>query len=234
VIALLFAAVVAVEPAPQSLLNFAQLKYNGGNWNPRPHAVRRLLFEVEKRTSIATSHDAVPVTATDARLEQLPFLYWTGEGAPASFDDAAVTALRRYLKAGGMIFIDAVDDAFEQAARRELRRIVPEATVGQIPDEHVLYKTFYLISSHGGRVLKHPYLEGVVEEDRLVVIFSANDHGGAWARDDFGRFEFEVNPGGDAQREMAFRFGINLVMYALCLDYKDDQVHIPFIMRRRR
>jgi hypothetical protein len=24
------------------------------------------------------------------------------------------------------------------------------------------------------------------------------------------------------------------VMYALCLDYKSDQVHVPFIMKRRR
>jgi hypothetical protein len=28
--------------------------------------------------------------------------------------------------------------------------------------------------------------------------------------------------------------GVNLVMYALCLDYKADQVHVPFIMKRRR
>ena len=28
--------------------------------------------------------------------------------------------------------------------------------------------------------------------------------------------------------------GVNLVMYALCLDYKSDQVHVPFIMKRRR
>ncbi len=29
-------------------------------------------------------------------------------------------------------------------------------------------------------------------------------------------------------------WGVNLVMYALCLDYKEDQVHIPFILQRRR
>ena len=37
--------------------------------------------------------------------------------------------------------------------------------------------------------------------------------------------------GGD-QREMAFRLGVNIVMYALCLDYKTDQVHLPSIMER--
>ena len=34
--------------------------------------------------------------------------------------------------------------------------------------------------------------------------------------------------------DLAFRIGVNLVMYSLCLDYKTDQVHVPFIMRRRR
>ena len=28
--------------------------------------------------------------------------------------------------------------------------------------------------------------------------------------------------------------GVNLAMYATCLDYKDDQVHLPFILKRRR
>ena len=43
-----------------------------------------------------------------------------------------------------------------------------------------------------------------------------------------------MTPGGERQREMAFRLGINLMMYAMCLDYKEDQVHIPFILKKRR
>ncbi len=39
-------------------------------------------------------------------------------------------------------------------------------------------------------------------------------------------------PGGEAQREMAYRFGVNLVMYALTGNYKSDQVHVPAILER--
>ena len=53
-------------------------------------------------------------------------------------------------------------------------------------------------------------------------------------RDNYGTWEHECYPGGERQRELAFRLGVNLVMYALCLDYKTDQVHVPFIMKRRR
>jgi len=41
-----------------------------------------------------------------------------------------------------------------------------------------------------------------------------------------------VVPGGEGQRELAYRFGVNLVMYALTGSYKADQVHLPAIMER--
>ena len=42
----------------------------------------------------------------------------------------------------------------------------------------------------------------------------------------------EPVPGGEVQREMALRFGINLVMYALTGNYKTDQVHAPALLER--
>ena len=41
-----------------------------------------------------------------------------------------------------------------------------------------------------------------------------------------------MTPGGERQREMAFRFGINVVMYALTGNYKSDQVHVGAILER--
>ena len=98
----------------------------------------------------------------------------------------------------------------------------------------MLYKTFYLLDHQGGRQIVQPYLEGAPVGNRLAVIYSQNDLGGAWSRDDRGQWELDVVPGGEAQRETAFRLGVNLAMYATCLDYKDDQVHLPFILKRRR
>jgi len=66
------------------------------------------------------------------------------------------------------------------------------------------------------------------------VLLSVDDLGGAWARDSLGNWEHMVTPGGEPQRELAFRLGVNIVMYALCVDYKDDQVHVPFILKRRK
>ena len=56
--------------------------------------------------------------------------------------------------------------------------------------------------------------------------------GAAWALDEQGYPIYPVVPGGERQREMVFRFGVNLAMYALTGNYKADQVHIPAILRR--
>jgi hypothetical protein len=39
-------------------------------------------------------------------------------------------------------------------------------------------------------------------------------------------------PGGEYQREIAVRFGVNVVMYALTGNYKTDQVHIQTLLDR--
>ena len=110
----------------------------------------------------------------------------------------------------------------------------PDKKLAPIPKDHVLYKSFYLIDKPVGRVATSDRMMGVFEDDRLLLVFSPNDLMGAWARDNFGNWEYSVSPGGQRQREMAFRMGINLVMYALCINYKADQVHVPFILRRRQ
>jgi Domain of unknown function (DUF4159) len=64
------------------------------------------------------------------------------------------------------------------------------------------------------------------------VIIGSHDWAGAWAIDEYGQTMFPVLPGGERQREMARRFGVNLVMYALTGNYKTDQVHVPALLER--
>jgi hypothetical protein len=218
-----------------SKLVFGQLRH-GGRWDPRPHALRRLAFEIMDRTSIEAVPQAHPLDADDPQIFHYPFLYLASEGPLPSFSDKQVTTLRRHLTYGGFLLADAADgsDAFDRTLREQLGRVLPGALLQRVPQGHVLYKSFYLIDHAGGRQIVAPYLEAVSLQGRLAVVYSRNDLGGAWARDDRGDWEFEVVPGGENQRETAFRLGVNLAMYATCLDYKDDQVHLPFILKRRR
>jgi hypothetical protein len=219
-----------------SMLRIGQVQH-GGNWNPRPTALRRLGWELGRRTSIEPAPDAAPVRLGDPGLHRTPMLYLAGLGALPPFSDAERSALRRFLQYGGFMLVDGADGSdgsgFDASVRAELARVLPASPLATIPRDHVLYKSFYLLDRQGGRVLVKPWLEGQALDGRLAVIYSQNDLGGAWARSELGDWEFPCTPGGEAQRETAFRVGVNVAMYALCTDYKDDAVHLPFIMRRR-
>jgi len=218
-----------------SRLVFAQGRY-AGNWAPRRNALRRLAFEIGNRTSIATSPEEKPLDLHAPELFLHPFLYLAGDGPLPDLGQSAIDNLRRYVTYGGFVLCDGSDGAgaFARSCEDLFARIVPGQQAGRIPAEHVLYKSFYLVDHPAGRTLQRPYQSGFVHNGRLAVVISSNDLGGAWSRDELGSWEFEVTPGGEAQREQAFRLGVNTVMYAMCTDYKEDQVHIPFIMKRRR
>jgi len=226
---------------PASKFRFGQLQLGAGtSWNPRPRALERLAWEIDKRTSIDVDLTAVPVTPTSDSLHETPFLYLAGERAFDLPSTAGIEALRRFLTFGGFLLIDgaegSTDGAFDASVRKLITAIFPAPAKGLeiIPAEHVVFKSFYLLDKPVGRLAIAPAMEGVIRDDRLVCAYVANDMGGAWARDDFGNYDYPCEPGGEKQRELAFRMGVNLVMYALCLDYKSDQVHVPFIMKRRR
>jgi hypothetical protein len=219
-----------------SRLTVGQIRY-GGRWNPRPTALRRLMWELSQRTSIETGADGVPVRLGQPGLHRFPLLYLAGDGALPPFAEAELGALRRHLQYGGILLVDAADgsdgDGFDASLRRELARLLPSSPLARISGDHVLYKSFYLIDRQGGRLAVKPWLEAQALDGRLAVIYSQNDLGGAWARGQLGDWEYVCTPGGEAQREIAFRLGVNIAMYALCTDYKDDAVHLPFILRRR-
>jgi hypothetical protein len=207
---------------------------------PRPLATRRLAWEIDKRTSIEVDLEGAEVRPSDEALHDHPFLYLAGDQAFTAPDTGDVEALRRYLTNGGFLLVDSAEGraggAFDGSVRDLVKEIFPppEAGLAAVAADHVILKSFYLVDAPVGRVSVAPALEAVIHDGRAVLVYCQNDLGGAWERDNFGDWSYECHPGGEAQREHAFRLGINLAMYALCLDYKTDQVHVPFIMRRRK
>lgn len=219
-----------------SLFDVRTVDYVGGNPRPRESAPRRLAWEVRKRTSIETRLEPTRARLDDPSIFETPFLYWTGDSAFDPLSASEIAGLRRFLEFGGFMLIDDAapeEGGFDASIRREMARAMPDAQLAPIPNEHTVYRSFYLLHRPEGRIAQPSHLEGVRFGDRIAVVYSRHDLGGAFARDNLGTYEHSVVPGGEAQRERAIRLGVNIVMYALCLDYKDDQVHAPFIMRRR-
>jgi len=221
-----------------SKFQFTQIAYDG-QWDPRPRAYKRLMSALELRTSVDTSYERKVVRLDDADLFNYPFLYLAGADSFEPFTDEQRRRLRKFLKLGGTLIIDDVSGSesspFDSQIRQELSKIIPEIPLTKLPQDHVVFKSFYLLYSPSGRKIVSPYLEGITfaDEDRTAVFYSRNDLGGAWSEDEFGKWAYECIPGGESQRELAFRMGVNMILYALTGNYKKDQIHIPFIKRRQ-
>jgi hypothetical protein len=205
-----------------------------------------LTATLNRRTAVET---AEPL-AVDIERDELiffPLLYWPVVSDQVPPSSTAVERINRYLGTGGTILFDTRDGddqtpgSFGGAAlsAQRLRRLVGAIkipTLVPIPPDHVLTKSFYLLHEFPGRwnasSLWVEPVEDRVNDGVSSVIVGANDWAAAWAVDGQGRPAFAVVPGSEGQREMAMRFGVNLVMYVLTGNYKSDQVHVPAILER--
>lgn len=215
---------------------FAQLRYSGGGWDPHPSAAAEFVREIERMTSVEAEPQRLELTIADPRLFLNPFLYVTGQRDFAPFSQVEIDRLRTWIDAGGTLVADDAAGTpgygFDAAFRRELARVLPAARLERLPAEHTVYKSFFLVRTVVGARIVSPFLEGVTVQGRTAVIYSANDLLGAFARDPLGRWMDPCAPGGERQRRLAFQLGVNIVMYALCGDYKQDRIHVPFLRQR--
>jgi hypothetical protein len=205
-----------------------------------PTAPGRWSWELVQRTSAPARLRPSTVRADESAIVDAPFLYWSGSTAVSPLTSAEVTGLRRFFALGGVMLVDDAvpigdgdPSSFGASARRELARVLPDAAPIAIGADNVVFRTFYLLRRAEGRIAGPKTLDAIVRGGAVQVIFSQHDIGGALARGPTGVWEMPVVPGGDAQRERAIRLAVNVAMYVLCSNYKDDQVHAPFLMRRR-
>ncbi len=191
-----------------------------------------LVENLNRRTS-AEPEGVVGLSPESGTLNFFPLIYWpiaAGDPAPS---EAALANIQSYLDHGGTILIDTRspenDTRFLANAIGALN--IPAMT--PIPDDHVLGRSFYLLESFPGRYQGGTlWVEATSASGRdgvSSVIIGSHDWAGAWA-DSGGRYY--RSGAGTRQREMATRFGVNLVMYALTGNYKADQVHVESILER--
>ena len=207
-----------------------------------------------------TSIEPQPPIGIDPERDELaffPFLYWPVTADAPTPSDAAYAKLNQFLRTGGMILFDTRDAGIAAygAATGEgqaLQRIAAGLDIPpleRIPDDHVLTRTFYLLQNFPGRFSEGTiWVEAAPEEagqeegqpfrnlnDGVTpVVIGGNDWAAAWATDANGVPLLPIGRGaaGEQQREIAWRFGVNLIMHVLTGNYKSDQVHVPALLER--
>ncbi|MCV6585813.1 MAG: DUF4159 domain-containing protein, partial [Marinibacterium sp.] len=218
------------------------------------------LLGLSNMLSFRTSIEPAAPVAVDLERDELslyPLLYWPVTPDQPQPSDAAYARLNTFLRSGGMIVFDTRDAdlaGFGSASAngrklQALARPLDIPPLEPVPEDHVLTRTFYLLQDFPGR---HPGREVWVEaapadaeqiegmpfrnlnDGVTPVVIGGNDWAAAWAVDASGIPLLPVGRGftGERQRELAYRFGINLVMHVLTGNYKSDQVHVPALLDR--
>ncbi len=216
------------------------------------------LSRVLTRRSAVEPADPIGVDVEKDELAFFPLLYWPVTETSPIPSDSAITRINTYLQTGGMIVFDTQDADIAgingvSPASRRLQQIAASLDIPAlepVPPDHVLTRSFYLLQSFPGRFSQGQVwveaappdavkLEGMpfrnLNDGVSPVVIGANDWAAAWAVGRDGGYLYPVGRGGYAgerQREMAYRFGVNLVMYVLTGNYKSDQVHVPALLER--
>ncbi len=216
--------------------------------------MRGLSAVLTRRTTV----EPAPPIAVDLETDELsffPFLYWPITPDQPIPSDVAYAKLNRYLRNGGLILFDTRDAGIAATngpngrKLQDIARPLDIPPLEPIPADHVLTRTFYLLQDFPGRYMGRDVwveaapldavqIEGMpfrnLNDNVTPVVIGGNDWAAAWAMDEQGRRMFQVGRGfsGERQREVANRFGVNLVMHVLTGNYKSDQVHVPALLDR--
>lgn len=181
--------------------------------------VQRLVRELD----VFQSDNAIPLD--DPKLRAFPFLYAVEVGQ-MGLSDPEVKGLRGYLMAGGFLIVDDFWGTYEwQNFEQNIRRVLPEYPIVDLPLTHELFHAYYDIKEilqvpyHGNACSGSPYYEqdGYVpmvkaifnERGRLLVLISWNsDLGDAWEWMELPCYPL-------THSKYASQLGVNTIVYAM-------------------
>jgi hypothetical protein len=192
-------------------------------------------------------------------LAFFPLIYWPVDAGATPPTARAIAKIDAYMKNGGTILFDTRDTLYDlnlrgstngSRANAALRAILADLDIPAlepVPEDHVLTKAFYILNEFPGRYSGGPlWVEAAPPADPALaasrpvrpgdgvspILITGNDLAGAWAVGRGGEFLYPTVPPEPRQREMAYRVGVNIVMYTLTGNYKADQVHVPALLER--
>ena len=218
-----------------------------------------LTLFLAQRTALEPG-DPIGLDIARDELAFYPLIYWpVVSGAPRP-SEAALKRIDTYMKDGGTVLFDTRDAVVappgpggetRSPGMLELRQILSSLDIPElepVPRDHVLTKTFYLLRNFPGRFdsgqLWVEALPSANDDEEVSgrparggdgvssIIITSNDFAGAWATRSDGQPMLPMVEGEPRQRELAFRAGVNIVMYTLTGNYKADQVHVPALLER--
>lgn len=197
----------------------------GSSWRiDYPKADHQFVFGLRRLTEIDAYEGDNAIRLTDPELSRFPFLYMLEVGH-MRLTEEEVEGLRRYLQAGGFLFVDDFWGTWEwRNWESEIARVLPGRSIRDLPMDHPVFHQFYDIEEvvqvpsvrivSGGPTWEKdgivPYVRGIFDEQgRLMVLINWNtDLGDAWEWVDNPYYPLRYS-------NYAYQLAINAILYAM-------------------
>jgi hypothetical protein len=188
----------------------ALLKYSGGgDWYANPTSLGNLIKFCNQNIQTRIKTKPAVVEPSSPELFSYPYVHMTGHGNVVfSNNDAA--NLRAYLSSGGFLHIDD-NYGMDQFIRKELKKLLPENDLVEIPASHAIFQKPYSFPSGIPKIHEHdgkrPQAFGIFLDGRLAVLYTyETDLGDGWEDPDVHNDPIEV-------RTKALKMGANIINY---------------------
>lgn len=193
-------------------VSIARLHYSGGgDWYWGNSAVPNLLDFIKRKTDWPVDLEEKRIEIADENLFSHPFLFATGHGT-IKFSESENERLRRYLLAGGFLFIN---DSYgmDKSVRQVLAGLFPQQPLQEIPYDHPIYHSFYDFPNGPPKIHEHDQQPatgwGIDIDGRLVVFYlHESDIGDGWE-------DAHVHNDPPEKRQEALKMGLNIVSYSM-------------------
>ena len=200
-----------------SVFVFATAQYESGDWDSAPLVPANIIDTIARYTRIEVAPSGAIVPLGSPELFRYPFVYMTGH-LPVRWSDVERANVRAWVERGGFLFVDDhnhdVDGQFNRTAKEEIERTFGPMT--RLPNTHPIYSAFFTFAdgppttSHElngwGDNLVHRYLDAVVREGRVGVLFSTKDYSSEWNYHPQNKRLFAVDN---------TKFAVNIIVHAL-------------------
>ena len=192
-------------------LQLALLKYRGGgDWYSVVDALENLAEFCNRELNTGIDPEYATVDVGSADIFNYPFLFLTGHGN-VLFSQQEAGNLRKYLEAGGFLFIDD-DYGLNEYIRTAMKSVFPDKEFIELPFDHPIYHQKYDMPDGLPKIHEHDGLPpkgyAILIEGRVAVFYSYESNiSDGWDSPDVHHDPPEL-------RKKALEMGANLIQFA--------------------
>jgi hypothetical protein len=198
--------------SPQSdYINLGLVKYRGGDWYSAEKAIMNFIRNLKDETNYPIDESVAHIDFKNNDFFNYPLLILNGHGQ-ILFDDNEKSNLKSYLENGGTLIAND-DYGLDNSFRNLINELYPENELIILGKDHEIFHCYYNFTQGLPKIHEHdgePATLWVLYVKKRIAVFYiySSDILDGWEKPEVHNTSLNL-------RELAYKFGVNLIYYIL-------------------